>query len=97
MEIASLLEISIIDRSIVQGSQWPDILRYLIHDLAGKIVRRSTDSLKKTSERIAKGYRFIADSFYFEREGRNCQFVLVATQIEPARGRNVNIKVRWPV
>jgi hypothetical protein len=57
-EIASVLAASRIDPSLVHGSQFPMIVRHVINDLTGKIVSRSADALqKKTSERLAKGYR----------------------------------------
>jgi hypothetical protein len=52
---------------------------------------------KKTHERLAKGYRHIADRFYFEREIDKYYFVLVAKQIEPASGGEVRIRIPWPI
>ena len=93
MEIASVLAASFIDPSLIYDARWPVILRYLIDDLSGKPVRRSAKALQKnTSERLAGGYRFIADCFYFERENGRYQFVLVSRQIEPPSGGGYTLK-----
>lgn len=97
-EIASVLATSRIDPSLVHGSRFPVIVRHIIADLTGKPVSRSVNAIKtKTSERLAKGYRHIADRFYFERETEKYYFVLVAKQIEPASGGEVRIRVPWPI
>jgi hypothetical protein len=67
--------------------------------LQGKPVAREAKQIEKTkAARLANGYRFMADRFYFEinDKGEN-QFVLLAKQIEPASGGQVNINFPWPL
>jgi hypothetical protein len=97
-EIASVLAASCIDPSLVHSSRFPMIVRHIIAGLIGKTVSRSPNAIQtKTAERLAKGYRHIADRFYFEREGEKYFFVLAAKQIEPASGGEVRIRVPWAI
>jgi hypothetical protein len=97
-EMASVLAASRIDPSLVYSSRFPTIVRHILADLTGKTVSRSANAIQaKTTERLAKGYRHIADRFYFERETEKYYFVLVAKQIEPASGGEVRIRVPWPI
>jgi hypothetical protein len=97
-EIASLLAASLIDPSLVYSPRFPMIVRNLINDLTGKIVSRPAKSVqKRTLERRANGYRFMADRFYFERENNEYKFVLVAKEIKSPKGGEVHIKVPWQI
>jgi hypothetical protein len=97
-EIVSVLTASFIDPSLADSSQFAVVVRYLIDDLGGKIVSRPTENIsRKTSERLEKGYRFMADRFYFERKDGGYQFVLVSRQIEPSSGGELHFNVPWPV
>jgi hypothetical protein len=63
-EIASVLAASRIDPSLIHSPRFPIIMRHIIAEVTGKIVSRPADTRrKKTAERLAQGYRFIADRF----------------------------------
>jgi hypothetical protein len=99
-QMFALLGGSFVDPSVVVEADYcVRIMDHLITDLQGKPVARSIkDSKKIESDRLAKGYRFMADRFYFEHDEKyGNQFVLAAKQIEPSSGGNVFVKIPWPI
>jgi hypothetical protein len=100
-EVASLLEASFIDPSLAYSPRFPQIVRHIIDDLKGKIVSRRPESVKKrTSERLAAGYRFMAARFYFKHENSEYKFVIVFKNISgEMRMKNDEgfLKVGWPI
>ena len=99
-QMVSLLSTSLIDPTAISDVEaCAKLFQHVIDDLKGKTVARKADKLiKLTTERLSKGYRFIADRLYFEdyERGSN-QFVLAAKQIEPSSGGEVLIKIPWPI
>jgi hypothetical protein len=100
-QICSLLTASFIDPSIIGNvASCARIFEQMIDDLKGKTVARRADRLKKiTAERLSRGYRFVADRFYFEdaEAGDGIIFVLIAKQIEASKGGEVLIKIPWQI
>jgi hypothetical protein len=74
-------------------------MRHLTADLLDKpIARQSREVERLTQERLAQGYRHIADRLFFRRsESGGNEIVLAARQIEPASGGEVMIVIPWPV
>jgi hypothetical protein len=99
-QMVSLLSTSLIDPTAISDVEaCAKLFQHVIDDLKGKTVARKADKLiKLTTERLSKGYRFIADRLYFEDyESGSNQFVLAAKQIEPSSGGEVLIKIPWPI
>jgi hypothetical protein len=99
-QIVELLGASFIDPTVmIEAESSALIIGYVIEDLRGKpVARRANEIEKNIAKRLDKGYRHIADRFYFDRDetGKN-QFVLVAKQIQPSRCSEVHIRIPWPI
>ena len=100
-EILSLLAASFIDLSLMYGPSFIQIVRHLIDDIKGKPVSRRPSSVqKRISKKLADGYRFIADRFYFELENGKYQLVIVVKNISgELRMKNDEgyFEVAWPI
>jgi hypothetical protein len=101
-EIVLILGSAFVDPSVfLDDDAWLKFIGYLTADLSGKpIARRPEGVEKRTAERLAKGYRHIAERLLFRRNqnGEN-EIVFVARQIEPvtSKGGEVSIVIPWPV
>jgi hypothetical protein len=72
-------------------------MRYLTADLVDKPISRQPREIEKlTAERLAQGYRHIADRLFFRRrkDGGN-DIVLAVRQIEPPSGGEIQIVIPW--
>jgi hypothetical protein len=74
-------------------------MTYLTADLLRKpIVRPENEIKNRMDERLAKGYRFMADRLLFDRSDDNQnQIMFVAKQIAPSIGGEVRVVIPWPI
>lgn len=99
-EIVLILGGAFVDPSFfLDDPAYLKFMGYLTADLAGKpIARRPGDIERRTAERLANGYRHMADRLLFQQneQGEN-EIVFVARQIEPVIGGEVRIVIPWPI
>ena len=103
-QIEELLESSFIHPSVILDDHaFASIVDHFIADLVAKpISRRSADVSKRTSERLAKGLRHIADQLFFslgDGKASAAKYVLnlVSKQIDPPRPGTATIVLPWPI
>lgn len=96
-QMIDILEGVLIDPTVVRTDElFGKIVRCLITDLVEKpIARKAKDEQKRVAERLALGYRFIAERIQFQEIDQMIQLVLVAKQIAPTVGGEVRIQMPW--
>jgi hypothetical protein len=105
VQMEQLLGSSFIHPGVIpNGHVFASIIDHLIADLVGKpISRRPCDVSKRTSDRLARGLRHIADRLLFSRNedktvsAAKYLLTLVSRQIDPPSTGEARIILPWPI